>query len=116
MKRLTKTLLATTLILGLPLGAWAASEAVATQPAPAATAPCPMGGPMMDGQHHGKRQDKMMRLQNMTPEQIQAHLQQRYDRIEDPAKKAEFIKNLATRADGMVKHAEVMKAFADANQ
>lgn len=115
MKSLTKTLLATTLILGLPLGAWAASEAVATQPTSAATAPCPMDG-MMGGQHHGKRHDKMMRMQNMTPEQFQAHLQQRYDRIEDPAKKAEFVKNLATRADGMVKHAEVMKAFAEANQ
>ena len=25
-------------------------------------------------------------MKNMTPEQIQAHLQQRYDKIEDPAK------------------------------
>ena len=52
----------------------------------------------------------------MTPEQIQANLQQRYDRIEDPAKKAEFIKNLGERANGMAKHAEAMKQFAEANQ
>jgi protein CpxP len=52
----------------------------------------------------------------MTPEQIQANLQQRYDRIEDPAKKAEFIKNLNERATGMTKHADAMKQFAEANQ
>ena len=122
MKKLTKTLLTATLILGLPLGAYAASEAVSTaQPATAATtvAPegCPMDGSgMMGGKHHGGRHDKMARMQNMTPEQIQAHLQQRYDKIEDPAKKAEFIKNLELRADGMTKHAEVMKQFAEANK
>lgn len=121
MNALTKTFLTATLILGLPLGAYAASEAVATtQPAAAATAKpegCPMDGSgMMGGKHHGGRHDKMARMQNMTPEQIQAHLQQRYDKIEDPAKKAEFIKNLGLRADGMTKHAEVMKQFAEANQ
>ncbi len=120
MKKLTKTLLATTLILGLPLGAYAASEAAATAPATAQSAatPCPMGGPMMDGKgpHHGKRHDRMMRMQNMTPEQMKANLQQRYDKIEDPAKKAEFIKNLDVRSDIMTKHAEVMKEFADANK
>ncbi|MCH7372907.1 MULTISPECIES: hypothetical protein [Aeromonas] len=121
MKNLTKTLLTATLILGLPLGAYAASEAVTTaQPAAAATAKpegCPMDGSgMMGGKHHGGRHDKMARMQNMTPEQIQTHLQQRYDKIEDPAKKAEFIKNLGLRADGMTKHAEVMKQFAEANQ
>lgn len=122
MKKLTKTLLTATLILGLPLGAYAASEAVSTaQPAAAATTAAPEGCPMdgsgmMGGKHHGGRHDKMARMQNMTPEQIQAHLQQRYDKIEDPAKKAEFIKNLELRADGMTKHAEVMKQFAEANK
>ena len=52
----------------------------------------------------------------MTPEQTQANLQQRYDRIEDPAKKAEFVKNLNLRADGMTKHADAMKQFAEAHQ
>ncbi|MNG89519.1 hypothetical protein D3C79_483890 [compost metagenome] len=119
MKTLTKTLLTATLILGLPLGAYAASEAVSTaQPTAAAAATgCPMDGSgMMGGKHHGSRHDKMARMQNMTPEQIQAHLQQRYDKIEDPAKKAEFVKNLELRADGMTKHAEVMKQFAEANK
>ena len=122
MKKLTKTLLTATLILGLPLGAYAASEAVSTaQPSAATTTAAPEGCPMdgsgmMGGKHHGGRHDKMARMQNMTPEQIQAHLQQRYDKIEDPAKKAEFIKNLELRADGMAKHAEVMKQFAEANK
>ncbi|QXB56262.1 hypothetical protein [Aeromonas sp. FDAARGOS 1415] len=118
MKKLTKTLLTATLILGLPLGAYAASEAVSTaQPTQAMATNCSMDGTgMMGGKHHGSRHDKMARMQNMTPEQIQAHLQQRYDKIEDPAKKAEFVKNLSQRADGMIKHAEVMKQFAEANQ
>ncbi len=71
---------------------------------------------MMGGKHHGGRHDKMARMKNMTPEQIEANLKQRYDRIQDPAKKAEFIKNLNERADGMTKHAEAMKKFAEANQ
>ena len=102
----------------LPLGAYAASEAVSTaQPTQAMAAGCPMDGSgMMGGKHHGGRHDKMARMQNMTPEQIQAHLQQRYDKIEDPAKKAEFVKNLGLRADGMTKHAEAMKQFAEAHQ
>lgn len=118
MKTLTKTLLTATLILGLPLGAYAASEAVSTaQPTATQAVGCPMDGSgMMGGKHHGGRHDKMARMKDMTPEQIQAHLQQRYDKIEDPAKKAEFIKNLTLRADGMNKHAEVMKQFAEANQ
>ena len=116
MKTLTKTLLTATLILGLPLGAYAASEAVTTAQ-PGMMTDCPMDGSgMMGGKHHGGRHDKMARMKNMTPEQIQAHLQQRYDKIEDPAKKAEFVKNLGLRADGMIKHAEVMKQFAEANQ
>ena len=116
MKNLTKTLLTATLILGLPLGAYAASEAVTTAQ-PGMMTDCPMDGSgMMGGKHHGGRHDKMARMKNMTPEQIQAHLQQRYDKIEDPAKKAEFVKNLGLRADGMIKHAEVMKQFAEANQ
>jgi Spy/CpxP family protein refolding chaperone len=116
MKKLTKTLLTATLILGLPLGAYAASEAVTTAQ-PGMMTDCPMDGSgMMGGKHHGGRHDKMARMKNMTPEQIQAHLQQRYDKIEDPAKKAEFVKNLGLRADGMIKHAEVMKQFAEANQ
>ena len=110
MKKLTKTLLTATLILGLPLGAYAASEAVTTAQ-PGMMTDCPMGG-----KHHGGRHDKMARMQNMTPEQIQTHLQQRYDKIEDPAKKAEFVKNLSLRADGMTKHAEAMKQFAEAHQ
>ncbi len=118
MKKLTKTLLTATLILSLPLGAYAASEAVSTvQPTQATATGCPMDGTgMMGGKHHGGRHDKMARMKNMTPEQIQAHLQQRYDKIEDPTKKAEFVKNLGLRADGMIKHAEVMKQFAEANQ
>ena len=109
MKTLTKTLLTATLILGLPLGAYAASEAVATTQAGAMTN-CPMDGSgMKGGKHHGGRHDNMARMQNMTPEQIQANLQQRYDRIEDPAKKAEFVKNLNLRADAM-------KQFAEAHQ
>ncbi|MFM5317067.1 hypothetical protein ACQXXB_01160 [Aeromonas veronii] len=116
MKKLTKTLLTATLILGLPLGVYAASEAAPTGQ-PGAMVDCPMdGGGMMGGKHHGGRHDKMARMQNMTPEQIQANLQQRYDRIEDPAKKAEFIKKLNERAAGMTKHAEAMKQFAEANQ
>ena len=116
MKKLTKTLLTATLILGLPLGAYAASEAVTTAQ-PGMMTDCPMDGSgMMGGKHHGGRHDKMARMKDMTPEQIQAHLQQRYDKIEDPAKKAEFVKNLGLRADGMIKHAEVMKQFAEANQ
>ena len=122
MKSLTKTLLTATLIFGLPLGAYAASEAVSTaQPATSAAAAAQpdttMGDcAMKEGRHHGGHHDKMARMQNMTPEQLQAHLQQRYDKIEDPAKKAEFIKNLTLRADGMTKHAEAMKLFAEANQ
>ncbi|MEH8265130.1 hypothetical protein Q7I27_18625 [Aeromonas veronii] len=112
MKKLTKTLLTATLILGLPLGAYAASEAAPTGQ-PGAMVDCPMDG---GGKHHGGRHDKMARMQNMTSEQIQANLQQRYDRIEDPAKKAEFIKKLNERAAGMTKHAEAMKQFAEANQ
>ncbi|MGL6551165.1 hypothetical protein ACSZN3_20105 [Aeromonas hydrophila] len=116
MKNLTKTLLTATLILGLPLGAYAASEAVTTAQ-PSMMTDCPMDGSgMMGGKHHGGRHDKMARMQNMTPEQIQTHLQQRYDKIEDPAKKAEFVKNLSLRADGMTKHAEAMKQFAEAHQ
>ncbi|HDX8616362.1 TPA: hypothetical protein RQN55_002540 [Aeromonas dhakensis] len=116
MKKLTKTLLTATLILGLPLGAYAASEAVSTAQ-PGMMTDCPMDGSgMMSGKHHGGRHDKMARMQNMTPEQIQTHLQQRYDKIEDPAKKAEFVKNLNLRADGMTKHAEAMKQFAEAHQ
>ena len=116
MKKLTKTLLTATLILGLPLGAYAASEAVTTAQ-PGMMTDCPMDGSgMMVGKHHGGRHDKMARLQNMTPEQIQTHLPQRYDKIEDPAKKAEFVKNLNLRADGMTKHAEAMKQFAEAHQ
>ncbi|MGL6465298.1 hypothetical protein [Aeromonas hydrophila] len=116
MKKLTKTLLTATLILGLPLGAYAASEAVTTAQ-PDMMTDCPMDGSgMMGGKHHGGRHDKMARMQNMTPEQIQTHLQQRYDKIEDPAKKAEFVKNLSLRADGMTKHAEAMKQFAEAHQ
>ncbi|MGL5127289.1 MAG: hypothetical protein ACRC7D_03775 [Aeromonas popoffii] len=113
MKTLTKTLLTATLILGLPLGAYAASETVATTQAGAMT-DCPGG--MMGGKHHGSRHDKMARMQNMTPEQIQANLQQRFDKIEDPIKKAEFVKNLTLRAEGMTKHAEAMKLFAEAHQ
>lgn len=116
MKNLTKTLLTATLILGLPLGAYAASEAVTTAQ-PGMMTDCPMDSSgMMGGKHHGGRHDKMARMQNMTPEQIQTHLQQRYDKIEDPAKKAEFVKNLSLRADGMTKHAEAMKQFAEAHQ
>ena len=115
MKKLTKTLLTATLILGLPLGAYAASEAAPTGQ-PGAMVDCPMDGGMMGGKHPGGRHDKMARMQNMTPEQIQANLQQRYDKIEDPAKKAEFVKNLNLRADGMTKHAEAMKQFAEAHQ
>ncbi|MGL4251225.1 MAG: hypothetical protein ACRCR1_11495 [Aeromonas sp.] len=115
MKKLTKTLLTATLILGLPLGAYAASDAVSTTKS-GAMMDCQMDDSDMGGKHHGGRHDKMARLKNMTPEQIQAKLQQRYDRIEDPAKKAEFIKNLNERAAGMNKHADVMKQFAEANQ
>ncbi|KHE15388.1 hypothetical protein OI71_09435 [Aeromonas hydrophila] len=116
MKKLTKTLLTATLILGLPLGAYAASEAVTTAQ-PGMMTDCPMDGSgMMGSKHHGGRHDKMARMQNMTQEQIQTHLQQRYDKIEDPAKKAEFVKNLNLRADGMTKHAEAMKQFAEAHQ
>jgi len=73
MKKLTKTLLTATLILGLPLGAYAASEAVSTaQPTQAMATNCSMDGAgMMGGKHHGGRHDKMARMQNMTPEQIQ---------------------------------------------
>ncbi|MFM4944663.1 hypothetical protein ACEUC3_15860 [Aeromonas bivalvium] len=115
MKKLTKTLLTATLILGLPLGAYAASEAAATAPAERPAVDCPMGGKGMDGKHH-KRHDRMERMQKMTPAEIQAHLQQRYDKIADPAKQAEFVKRLGERAEGMTKHAEAMKAFADAHQ
>ncbi|MCF3096520.1 hypothetical protein EHZ86_04120 [Aeromonas australiensis] len=116
MKKLTKTLLTATLILGMPLGAYAASEAAPTGK-PGAMMDCPMDGSGMKGsKHHGGRHDKMARMHNMTPEQIQSHLQTRYDRIEDPAKKAEFIKKLNERADGMTKHADAMKQFAEANQ
>ncbi|MGL4932294.1 MAG: hypothetical protein ACRC4P_02995 [Aeromonas sp.] len=120
MNKLTKTLLTATLILGLPLGAYAASEAAPTGQ-PGAMMNCPMdcqmdGGAMQGGKHHGGRHNKMTKMQDMTPEQIQAKLQQRYDRIEDPAKKAAFIKHLSERAAGMTKHAEAMKQFADANQ
>jgi Spy/CpxP family protein refolding chaperone len=115
MKKLTKTLLTATLILGLPLGAYAASEAAPTGQ-PGAMVDCPMDGGMMGGKHHGGRHDKMARMKDMTLEQIEANLKQRYDRIQDPAKKAEFIKNLNERADGMTKHAEAMKKFAEANQ
>ena len=70
MKKLTKTLLTATLILGLPLGAYAASEAVSTaQPTQATATGCPMDGTgMMGGKHHGGRHDKMARMKNMTPE------------------------------------------------
>ncbi len=116
MKKLTKTLLTATLILGLPLGAYAASEAVSTTQ-PATMADCPMGGAgMMDGKHHGGRHDKMARMHDMTPEQIQEHLQKRYDQIQEPAQKAEFIKKLDQRADGMTKHADAMKKFAEAHK
>ncbi|EOD54362.1 hypothetical protein [Aeromonas molluscorum] len=117
MKNLTKTLLTATLILGLPLGAYAASEATTTAPAERPAVDCPMGGPMdgMGGKHH-KRHDRMERMQKMTPAEIQAQLQQRYDKLEDPAKQAEFVKRLGERAEGMTKHAEAMKAFADAHQ
>ncbi|PPA29539.1 hypothetical protein C3737_14755 [Aeromonas jandaei] len=115
MKKLTKTLMTATLILGLPLGAYAATQ-TAPAPEPGAMVDCPMDGGMMGGKHHGGRHDKMARMKEMTPEQIEANLKQRYDRIQDPAKKAEFIKNLNERADGMTKHAEAMKKFAEANQ
>jgi len=115
MKKITKTLLTATLMLALPLGAYAASEAVATAQ-PAASIDCPMDGSGMAGKRHGGRHDKMARMQNMTPEQVQERLQQRYDRIQDPAKKAEFIKNLTLRAENMTKHAGVMKQFAEANK
>ena len=56
---------------------------------------------MMGGKHHGGRIKRMAATtrsrpshEEHDPEQIQAHLQQRYDKIEDPAKKAEFVKNL----------------------
>lgn len=111
MKTLTKTLLTATLILGLPLGAYAASEAVTTAQ-PGTMSECAM----KDGKHHGGRHDKMERMQKMTPEEIQAHLQKRYDKIEDPVKQAEFIKKLGERAEGMTKHADAMKAFADAHK
>ena len=59
MKKLTKTLLTATLILGLPLGAYAASEAVPTGQ-PGAMMDCPMDGSgMKGGKHHGGRHDKM---------------------------------------------------------
>ncbi|PJG57956.1 hypothetical protein [Aeromonas cavernicola] len=120
MNKLTNTLLAATLIVGLPLGAYAATDTTAkTQPD--TMMDCAMEGNKtgdhnMAGKHHGGRHDKMARMNNMTPEQMQAHLQQRYDRIEDPAKKAEFVKKLNDRATGMAKHAEAMKQFAEANQ
>lgn len=113
MKNLTKTLLTATLILGLPLGAYAASEAATTAPAERPAVDCPMDG--MGGKHH-KRHDRMERMQKMTPAEIQAQLQQRYDKLADPAKQAEFVKRLGERAEGMTKHAEAMKAFADAHQ
>ena len=65
---------------------------------------------MMGGKHHGSPPRQDGPHEEHDPEQIQAHLQQRYDKIEDPAKKAEFVKNLGLRADGMIKHAEVMKS------
>lgn len=121
MKTLTKTLLVSTLAVALPFGVWAASEAAPTEPAAAPAFDCPMGGPKMDGsgmggKHHGKRLERMQRMQQMTPEQVNANLQQRYDRISDPAAKAEFIKNLGVRADTMTQHAAAMKAFADTHQ
>ena len=94
MKTLTKTLLTATLIFGLPFGVYAASEAVATA-------------------HHGGGHDKMA---SMTPEQLKADLQQRYDNIQDPAMKAEFIKTLEQHVVGMNKLADVMKQFAETHK
>ena len=52
MKKLTKTLLTATLILGLPLGAYAASEAAPTGQS-GAMVDCPMdGGGMKIGRAH----------------------------------------------------------------
>lgn len=114
MKTLTKTLLATSLLLALPLGAYAASEAAAT----AATttqnaAACPAGGPMMNGKMRGGHHKMRAPL---TAEQMKAHLQQRYDNLPDAQQKAQFIKDLTTRADNMVQRADEMKTFAKAHQ
>ena len=50
MKKLTKTLLTATLILSLPLGAYAASEGLSTtQPTQATATGCPMDGTGMMG-------------------------------------------------------------------
>lgn len=111
MKNLTKTLLTTALILGLPLGANAGSEAVATAQLATAT----MGNSPMDGgdKHHGCHHEKMA---SMTAEEFQASLQQRYDSIQDPAMKAEFIKTLELHVDGKTQHADVMKQFVETHQ
>ncbi|MGL5030104.1 MAG: hypothetical protein ACRC8Q_02945 [Aeromonas sp.] len=118
MKKLTKTLLTATLILGLPLGAYAAAPAapVAADQSTVVVDGQMDGSHMNDGKHQGRRHHKKDRQQNMTPEQMKEHLQKRYDNIKDDAKKATFIQKLNVRADGMIKHAQVMKEFADAHK
>jgi hypothetical protein len=104
MKKLTKTLLTATLILGLPLGAYAASEAVHRATDPGHGDRLPHGRYRHDGRQASwrpPRQDGPH--EEHDPGTDPAHLQQRYDKIEDPAKKAEFVKNLGLRADGMIK-------------
>lgn len=117
MKKLTQTILAASFVFALPLASYAASGSVATtqgqEAMPMGSGDCPMGqGQHMGGKHH----KRMGNMKDMTPEQVQAHLQERYDAIKEPEKKAQFINRLNERAEGMSKHAEAMKQFTLSHQ
>ncbi|MGL5949767.1 MAG: hypothetical protein ACRCYV_12210 [Aeromonas sp.] len=121
MKSLRLVLL-TSALFTLPLVAHAAADAASAADA-TQTIDCPMHDEAMakhGGMHHGmhgsKHHGKPGGFKHMTTEQLQAHLKERFERIEDPVKKAEFIKRLTERSAAMTARAQVLKTFAEANQ
>lgn len=126
MKKLTKTILTATLFFGLPLGAYAATTASETinidnqanyhnkmWKTHQGTSHSKMWGNHQGGNH--SKMGNARQGHNLTTEPNQNY-QQKYDLIEDPTQKAEFIKTIALQADDMSKQAEMLKQFAEENQ
>ncbi|MBZ6064774.1 hypothetical protein ACKC5O_01930 [Aeromonas schubertii] len=105
MKNLQRILLVSALSVSSAL--WAAD------PQPLLYPDCPLGMQGGMGMQGGKR---MMRMQQMSPEQMETALQQRYQSLEDPAAQQRFLQDLADRAELMTRHARLIQQFVSQHQ
>ncbi len=110
MKNLQRILLVSALSVSSAL--WAAD------PQPLLYPDCPLGmqGQGMQGSMGMQGGKRMMRMQQMSPEQMETALQQRYQSLEDPAAQQRFLQDLADRAELMTRHARLIQQFVSQHQ